>query len=158
MHTPDAAIAILVDGTAIQRILEAGTDARWVDTHPWYVARDLLAAAQARDRGLSLLLADAGTRTFRYWSDIRSIEVVEYTRGSCETRVTLGRLVPISPIWEAIDSVFLLPSQEQLHREAIEPIGTHRTALRTADLHPYAICEAPPLAVPREPEVEPGTS
>lgn len=142
-----AALAVLADPVLIQRIRDAGTAARWVDTHPWRVGHELLAAARARDQTMILLLADAGAGEFRWWSEVRDIEIIEFSRGSCESRVTLGHLHAVPPIWEPLDAVMLLPSAEQLHRESVEPVGMHRTALRRADLHPYAICETPPFGL-----------
>ena len=113
------------------------------DSHPWIVARELL--GQATDRGVSMpvLFAVEEPLRFSHWACVESIDVIELHKGAWETRCTFAPLKPVNPIWEAIDSVTLAPSAEQLHRERVEPIRQHRQFLDATLIHPYAVCETP---------------
>ncbi len=143
-------LATIVTDKAIAGMLEAeregSTQGHYRDSHPWLIARELLADAREDDRQLPILFASQssqGEAHFSHWSVIRDIEVVELHRGEWDSRATFGALQPMNPIWEAIDSVFVKASEEQMQREAREGIRVFRTALDEYHIHPYAICETP---------------
>lgn len=143
-------IATIVTHKAIEGMLnaesEGSTEGSYRDAHPWLVAEDLLKSAKTLDQELPILFASQNEDRschFSHWSVLKQIEVVELHRGQWDTRATFEHLAPFNPIWEAIDSVFVKPSQEQLERETREGIRVFRTALDEHHIHPYAICETP---------------
>ena len=71
------------------------------------------------------------------------IEVFELHRGTWDSRCSFEPLKPVNPIWEAVDSIFIKASSEQMEREAREGIRVSRQALDEHHIHPYAICETP---------------
>lgn len=115
------------------------------DAHPWIVAREIHTAAKAAGERLPVVFAVDEPLAFSHWAFVNWIDVRELHRGAWETRCGFDPLAPVNPIWAALDSVALAPSQEQLHREAVEPIRQHRQLLTAALIHPYAVCETPPF-------------
>ncbi len=138
-------IATVVTEKAIEAMLEVSGTGSYRDEHPWLVAGQILADAQAADAELPILFATATDHGmhFSHWSVIRAIDVVELHRGQWESRCSFDQLQPFNPIWEAVDSVFVKPSQEQLERERLEHIRVSRQSLDEHHIHPYAICETP---------------
>ena len=139
-------IATIVTDKAIEAMLEGSGTGSYRDEHPWLVAKDLLAAAQAEDQLLPILFAVTGAGSephFSHWSTVTDIDVVELHRGQWDSRCKFNRLQPFNPIFEAIDSVFVKASFEQMEREQREGIRVFRQALDEYHIHPYAICETP---------------
>lgn len=154
-----------VDHKALKGLLEATTGGTYKDNHPWAIAAEMLGQAQARDEVVVLMLAtiapfsgeessreDAAsnrgpdTWTFTHWSIITEIEVNRFRQGT-ESRVSFGKLTPVSELWSALDSLQLLPAAERLRREALEGLRPSRQCLDDHSLHPYAICELPPFVL-----------
>ena len=111
-------------------MLESSGEGSYRDEHPWLVARDLFADAQAADQALPILFAakEADHESyFSHWSVIANIEVFELHRGQWDTRCSFGHLQPMNPIWQSIDSVLIKASQEQMDREDREGIRVYRT-------------------------------
>ncbi len=137
-------LAIAVDGNALTRLLAEGEVGGYRDTHPWYVAADILATARAQGTHCYLLLAAGAPLRFSHWAEIREIEVhsIATTR---ETRVRIGRTGTVSPLFEELESVTLAPSAWQLEREQREGLRLRRFHLEAPWLRPYAICETPPF-------------
>lgn len=129
-----------VSAKALAGLLESSgsNEGAYRDSHPWLVAQKLW---QRADEPMVLILAVDDVLS--HYADIIAIDVEELHRGSWESRVRFGALRPMNPIWEALDSLFLWPAAEQRERERTEGIRSHRTALNSATLHPYAICETP---------------
>ena len=139
-------IATIVTEKAIEAMLDASGTGSYRDEHPWLVARDLLAAAEQTLQPVPILFAVTGGNRephFSHWSTVRSIDVVELHRGQWESRCSFDQLHPFNPIFEAIASVFVKASQEQMDREVREGIRVSRQALDEHHIHPYAICETP---------------
>ncbi len=139
-------IATVVTEKAVEAMLEVSGTGSYRDEHPWLVAAQMLTEAQALGRELPILFATTSAghgMHFSHWSVIRAIDVVELHRGQWESRCSFDRLQPFNPIWEAVDSVFVKPSQEQLERERLEHIKVSRQSLDEHHIHPYAICETP---------------
>ena len=139
-------IATIVTEKAITAMLEASGTGSYRDEHPWLVARDLLSAADNAQQQLPILFAVTGNGQaahFSHWSVIRNIDVVELHRGQWDSRCHFDTLQPFNPIFEAIDSVFIKASAEQMERESREGIRVSRLALDEHHIHPYAICETP---------------
>ncbi len=139
-------IATIVTDKAVEAMLESSGTGSYRDDHPWLVAKDILQTAQAAVQQLPILFAVTGDNTaphFSHWSVIRDIDVVELHRGQWDSRCTFDRLQPFNPIFEAIDSVFIKASQEQMERESREGIRVSRLGLDEHHIHPYAICETP---------------
>lgn len=140
-------IATLVTHKAIEAMLEGSGTGSYRDEHPWLVARDLHAKAQADGLQLPILFActadENAPAEFSHWSLISDIDVVELHRGQWESRCSFDKLQPFNPIWQAIDSVFVKASAEQMEREEREGIRVFRQALDEHHIHPYAICETP---------------
>ena len=139
-------LATLVSEQAIEALLEGGGAGSYRDEHPWLVAAELLERASGQQQKLPILFAsksDDGEVTFSHWSTVNRIDVIELHRAQWESRVDFAQLKPINPIWSEVDSVFVMPSAEQLAREEQENIRVSRTALDEYHIHPYAICETP---------------
>jgi len=139
-------IATIVTDKAIEAMLEGSGTGSYRDEHPWLVAKDLLALAQHAGQQLPILFAVTGqgaSAHFSHWSTVTDIDVVELHRGQWDSRCRFDRLQPFNPIFEAIDSVFLKASAEQMEREIREGIRVSRLALDEHHIHPYAICETP---------------
>ena len=142
-------IATVVTQKALDAILENAAEGTYRDTHPWVVARELWAEANADGLALPVLFAkvDEGQKepAFSHWAWIEDIDVLEYHKGSWDTRCRFSKLNAVNPIWESLDSVVLYPAAELRHREAVEPVKIHRQILDEHLLHPYAIIETPPF-------------
>ena len=139
-------IATIVTDKAIEAMLEASGTGSYRDDHPWLVARDLLQTAQSAEQHLPILFAVTGDNVephFSHWSVVQDIDVVELHRGQWDSRCKFDRLQAFNPIFEAIDSVFIKASSEQMDREIREGIRVSRLALDEHHIHPYAICETP---------------
>ena len=144
-------ICTVVGQKALQGLLEASRemgrshDGQGVyrDSHPWFVARELLDEATRRAERMPVMFAIDAPLAFSHWALVKSVEVRELHKGAWETECVFEPLAPVNPIWEAIDSVLLAPSKEQLRREALEPIHKHRQLLDATLIHPYAVCETP---------------
>ena len=139
----------MVAEKALAGLLEAARDSHaqgvYRDSHPWLVARELLDRAAERGERLAVMFAVDAPLRFSHWAYAHTIEVLELHKGAWDTRCNLEPLAPVNPIWEAIDSVALAPSAEQLHREQVEPVRQHRQFLDASLIHPYAVCETPPF-------------
>ena len=136
------AIAIVVTEKAVSAMLEGSGEGNYRDSHPWLIAKEMHEAGLP----MPLLLAaisESQEISFSHWGIIRQIDVVELHRGQWDTRCSFTPLQPMNPIWSAVDSVFLKPSDEQLERERREGIKVSRIALDEHHIHPYAICETP---------------
>ena len=168
----------VVDHKALQALLEMTAGGAYRDNHPWLVAAEMLADAQARDEIVVLMLATLapaaapdtapdtapaetglaatsmpptltpGVLEFAYWTTVSGIEVNRFRQGS-ESRVAFGALLPVNELWAPIDSMQLLPSSERLRREELESLRASRQALDEHSLHPYAICTTPPFVLAR---------
>ena len=160
----------VVDHKALQALLEMTAGGAYRDNHPWLIAAEMLADAQARDEIVVLMLATLapaetgpaatsmpatmpptltpGVLEFAYWTTVSGIEVNRFRQGS-ESRVAFGALLPVNELWAPIDSMQLLPSSERLRREELESLRASRQALDEHSLHPYAICMTPPFVLAR---------
>ena len=140
-------IVTSVTADALKAFLEAGRDGSFNDEHPWLMAGEMLADAQSAGQRLPLILAvdDQGDYQLDHWAWIEDIDVDEIRKGRWLTHCTFAGLAPVNPIFTALDSLFLKPGDDQLRREALEPIRILRQALDLKHLHPYAICETPPF-------------
>jgi hypothetical protein len=136
-------LCTVVSDQALAALLEAGGRGTYRDDSPWLVARDMLRHCQDADQRLAILFAAGREPAFSHWALVESLKVVELHRARWESACAFGPLAPVNPIFEAIDSVFLKPTAEQLTREQLEGIPRHRYPLTTAELRPYAICETP---------------
>ena len=74
---------------------------------------------------------------------IQGIEIVELSGKRYTSRISFGALGVVPGIFEPLDSTFLKPASEQLEREYVEGIRSHRQALSETYLRPYAVCETP---------------
>ena len=130
---------------AIENVRANGGAGAYKDTHPWYLAQELLAQARAREETLLVLFASGEPEEFGWWAEIEDIDVEAFHRGTWETRCAFTALRPVGEIFRPLDSVALYPGAEQLRREAIEPVTLHRQYLDRHLLRPYAIVETPPF-------------
>jgi len=140
-------LATIVATKAIESLLAAGTTAVFKDEHPWLVAqREFLTASKAGLR-IPLLLASHGESVhdceFSHWAYINDIDVLELSGKRYMTSIALSTLWEVSPLFTAIDSVYLKPPDEQLLREDVEGGRTQRIAITEQYMRPYAICESP---------------
>ncbi len=143
MNIAPYCICTTVSEKGLTALLEVSGRGTYRDDHPWLVARDLLAECRASDARLPILLATGNPCRFSHWGFIEQLEVVELHRATWATACVFTPLKPVNPIFEAIDSVFLKPTAEQLAREQREGIHQHRYPVTLAELHPYAIGETP---------------
>lgn len=132
-----------VSPKAMAALLENGDGGAYRDTHPWLAARELFEAERANARSLTLIFASGTPLELSHWAIVRGVDVVELHRASWESRVEFVRLRPVHPIFSALDSLFLKPGDDQLRREALEPVPHLRQPLDERHVRPYAICEAP---------------
>ena len=134
----------VTDQKALDAINESGTrNGSFKDRHPWLIAQELLELATSCNQSVPLIFAVEPELRLSDWSLVRDIEVMTYSGQAYETKCTFENLRPVNPIFEALDSMVLMPSKEQLHRESREPIRTYRQHLDEVHLYPYAICETP---------------
>ena len=143
MKVSERCICTVVRAKALAAILEGTGAGSYRDTHPWLIAQELLCAAAAATARLAVLFATGEPAAFSHWAFVKSINVRELHKGAWETCCTFEPLQRVNPIWEALDSVSLAPSAEQLRRERLEPVRNHRQALDMTLIHPYAVCETP---------------
>lgn len=135
-------IAFLVDGTALERLLEDGSVGGYRDPEPWWVAADLLAAARAREETLYALLVSGHPPRVERWAEVTEIEVHE-TASTRETRVRFGASGEMNPIFAELDAITLRPAEFVLERERRESLRPRREHLDASRLQAYAICETP---------------
>lgn len=133
----------MVSEKALAGLLEGAGQGVYRDDHPWLVARERLDEASARGERMAVMFATDEPLRFSHWAYVKAVAVRELHKGTWETRCAFEPLAPVNPIWEAIDSVVLAPSAEQLHREHLEPVRKHRQLLTASLIHPYALCETP---------------
>jgi hypothetical protein len=138
-------LCTVVSHKALASLLESSGRGTYRDTSPWLLARQFLADAQAAGMRLPMVFAVGPPTRFSHWSFVESLDVLELHRASWESACAFTAPAPVNPIFEAVDSLFLKPSSEQLERERLEGIPRHRYALTEAELRPYAICETPPF-------------
>ena len=148
MTVTPCCICTTVSAKALQALLEASGQGTYRDDRPWLIARDMLLEGEAQGRRLPILFAVAsagpGHRSrFSHWALVDTLQVVELHRATWETACSFEALRPVNPIFEAVDSLFLKPTAEQVTRERLEGIPRHRYPLTEAELRPYAICETP---------------
>ncbi|MYD44326.1 MAG: hypothetical protein F4W90_10615 [Gammaproteobacteria bacterium] len=137
-------IVTVTDQRALDSVHEAGSQrGSFRDRHPWLVALELLEKAQKAEEVMPLIFAVEPELQLKDWALVTDIDVATYSGQAYETRCSFEQLRPVNPIFESLDSLMLLPSQEQLHREALEPIRKYREHLDDIHVHPYAICETP---------------
>lgn len=140
-------LVTVTDQKALDAVHDSGSsNGSFRDRHPWFVARELLELARSNQEIVPLVFVVEPDLILKDWAVIRDIEVATYSGQAFETRCTFARLRPVNPIFEALDSVVLLPSSEQVHRETFEPIRKYRQHLDPLHLYPYAICETPAFA------------
>ena len=145
---PRPCVATSVTADALKLIRDAGNEGgRYRATHPWLIAAEHFRTATAAGKRMGLVFYNLDLGGFTDWTFLRDIDVVEFHRGSWETRCAFDPLRPVPEIWFELDSICLQPSAEQLRREALEPIGLSRIACQLGDLSPYALCEPPPFMV-----------
>lgn len=135
-------IAFSVDATALERLLEDGAVGGYRDPDPWWVAADMLAAAQAAGEDFYALLVSGNPARVARWAVVSEIEVHEVasTRG---TRVRFSQGGEMNPIFAELDAITLRPAEFALERERREGLRPRREHLDAARLHTYAICETP---------------
>lgn len=150
MNAAPYCICTVVSTKALEAILDNASPSgrrqqggAYKDTHPWHVARELLAEARAAQLSLVVVFASGDPLEFVYWAEIKDIDVEEFHRNTWETRCEFAPLNPVNEIFRPVDSIALYPSKEQLHREAIEPVTMHRQYLDQNLIRPYAIGETP---------------
>ena len=142
------AFATVVTAKAIENLLENTGEGGYRDSHPWIVAKELLAEAKSRDEIVPLLLAvpdESNELSLSHWAPIVEIEALELHRGQWDSICRFGALKEVNPIWQSLDSVALSPTAEQLRREHKEQLQVHRYHLDATVIRPYAICETPPF-------------
>ena len=148
----------VTDQKALDAIHESGSsNGSFRDRHPWLVARELLDIAIENNELIPLIFVVEPELTLKDWAIVRDIDVVSYSGQAYETRCSFQRLCPVNPIFEQLGSMVLLPSEEQVHREALEPIRKYRQHLDEVHVFPYAICETPAFAY-AEAKIDPTNS
>ena len=142
---------------AIKNVRANGGAGAYRDTHPWYLARELLEQVRARGETLAIVFASGEPEEFGWWAEIEDIDVEAFHRGTWETRCAFAGLRRVGEIFRPLDSVALYPGVEQLRREALEPVTQHRQYLNRNLLRPYAVAETPPFVglVESEPAADP---
>lgn len=142
MHVHPCCLAFAVDGDALERLLAEGRLGAYRDASPWYVAAERLTAARAAGECLVALLAGGTPLRLVRWAEVAEVEIhaVASTR---ETRVRFGRGGEVNPVFEALDSVCLLPAEHRTERERREGLRIRRQPLTPPELAPYALCETP---------------
>ena len=141
-HTPFCFCTPVAD-QALTALQESGGVARLRDDHPWFVAQTLVQRAHSTGLAVPLLLVTESDMALKQWSRISAMEIIELSGKRYDTRITLGPLQPITPLFERLDSLYLKPPDEQLERERREGVRSHRFELTPGLVRPYAICESP---------------
>ena len=137
----------VTDQKALDAVHESGSsNGSFRDRHPWLVAQELLELASVNEELVPLVFVVEPELKLRDWAIVRDIDVITYSRQGYETKCAFERLRPVNPIFEEINSLVLLPSREQVHRETVEPIRKYRQHLDELHVYPYAICETPAFA------------
>ena len=137
----------VTDQKALDAVHESGSsNGSFRDRHPWLVARELLELASSNEELVPIVFVVEPDLKLKDWAIVRDIDVVTYSGQAYETQCAFERLRPVNPIFEALDSIVLLPSSEQVHRETLEPIRKYRQHLDDVHVFPYAICETPAFA------------
>lgn len=136
-------ICTTVSSQGLEALLEVSGRGTYRDDSPWLVARDLLEDARRAGEDVAILFATGQPSRFSHWGLVENLEVLELHRATWETACAFTPLKAVNPIFEAVDSVFLKPTAEQLDREQREGIPRHRYPLTEAELRPYALCETP---------------
>jgi hypothetical protein len=132
---------------SLAALLDAGGSGTYRDTHPWLIAREMKQAADDAQQTLALLIASRQPLEITHWTTVARIDVVELHRGTWETACDFDALSAVPEIWSPLDSLMLKPGDDQLRREALEPIRKHRQLLDEKHLLPYAIVETPPFLI-----------
>lgn len=139
-------VVTVTDQRALASVHESGSlRGSFRDRHPWLVAKELFTEANTTGQVLPLVFAVEPDLKLKDWAIVTDIDVATYSGQAFETRCSFERLQAVNPIFEALDSLVLLPSSEQLHREELEPIRKYRQHLDAIHVHPYAVCETPPF-------------
>lgn len=134
----------VTDQKALDAVHESGSsNGSFRDRHPWLVARELLQLADSKSEFVPLVFVVEAELKLKDWAIVREIDVVTYSGQAYETQCSFEHLRPVNPIFEELNSLVLLPSSEQLHRETLEPIRKYRQHLDELHVFPYAICETP---------------
>lgn len=141
-------LAVAVNGSALERLLAEGDVGGYRDSHPWYVAAELLDTAKAQGQAFYLLLAAGSPLRLSHWAEVTGIEVHRYASNR-ETRLSIGATGQVSPLFEELESVTLAPSAWQLEREQQEGLRVRRVHLDSQWIRPYAICETPAFLLAR---------
>jgi hypothetical protein len=139
-------VVVLVTQKAIEAMLESSGQGTYKDTHPWIVAEQLFAQATVVQSKMAIIFASvkAGdSAAFSHWSFIEKIDLLSLTSNRWESRCDFGALREVNPIWQDIDSLAHIVSEQQRSREQLEGIRTLRLPLQENHIHPYAICETP---------------
>jgi len=142
-------VCTVVAPAALDALLENGTAGTYRDEHPWLAAQLLLEAEDRHGRRLPIVFASGAPLQLMHWAIIRDIEVIEYRRGRWDSQCRFEALAPMHPIWTALDSIMLKPGDDQLRREALEPLPRLRQSLDERHIRPYAICETPQFMMAR---------
>lgn len=140
-------ICTTVSKKALDALLENGDRGAYRDTHPWLAAAELFARERGEGRTMPILFASGTPLELVYWATIERIDVVELHRAAWESRCDFKQLKAVHPIWTSLDSVMLKPGDDQLRREAREPIAVLRQPLDERHARPYAICETPAFMI-----------
>ncbi len=137
-------LVTITDQKALDAVHESGSsNGSFRDRHPWLVAQELLQLANSKRELVPLVFVVDSELKLKDWAIVREIDVVTYSGQAYETQCSFEQLRPVNPIFEELDSLILLPSTEQVHREKLEPIRKYRQHLDELHLFPYAICETP---------------
>jgi hypothetical protein len=132
-----------VSERALEALLEGGDAGCYRDTHPWFAARELYEAERTAGRELAIFFAAGTPLLLSHWALLQGIDVLTLHRGAHESRCEFVGLRPVHALWTSLDSLALKPGDDQLRREAVEPLPRLRHALDARRAHPYAICETP---------------
>ena len=134
----------VTDQKALDAVHESGSsNGSFRDRHPWLVAQELLELANSNEEQVPLVFVVEPELKLKDWAIVREIDVVTYSGQAYETQCAFEHLRPVNPIFEELNSLILLPSSEQVHRETLEPIRKYRQHLDERHVFPYAICETP---------------
>jgi|TARA_B100000315_G_scaffold41042_1_gene35856 hypothetical protein len=138
-------ISTVTTQKSIENLLEASGAGSYRDEHPWIVAREFLDRAVEGSAVFPILFATGDPLRISYWSTIKRLDVHEFRKGIWQTACDFDMLREANPIWSNLDSVTLKASDDQLRRERLEGVRTHRYQLDAHHIRPYAICETPPF-------------
>ena len=156
-HLAPFCFVTVTDQKALDAIHESGSsNGSFRDRHPWLVAQELLDAANANKERVPLVFVVEPELKLKDWAIVRDIDVATYSGQAYETHCSFEQLRPVNPIFEDLDSMVLLPSDEQIHRETLEPIRKYRQHLDEFHVFPYAVCETPAF-VYTKPAIDPAS-